>query len=265
MQTERNPVIIIIGYAMTDIYLVSALLKQFPDLIIIRYRQHKTKNLRYYFGKLLSKGFFISLGIKMVSVYLRAEIFIEKALGKSVWTQFGLSKPVFPENAIIIDCKNLDELCEISESNKHGTVIITQSLRLNDRFFKLNRNVLQIVGGRYPKYIGDTSVFWAKATATIADYCFTIIQRKKYFGNSVPLAYCPIDINDKDSIRSLRIRGILASSHSLVKILNGTETLINYHEKHHESQIFSTPTITDYLRVTVLRRHIKIPEYAKKH
>jgi len=100
----------------------------------------------------------------MVSVYLRAEIFSERITGKSIWQKLGLIKPVLPENITIYNCKNTEELYQLIKHGKEGTVIITQSLRLSNSFFKTGHKVLQIVGGRYPEYIGDTSIFWAKAT-----------------------------------------------------------------------------------------------------
>lgn len=254
---------LIIGNAMTDYYLANELLEKFPTITIVRYDHTKIKNLKYYFKKLNRFGFFKSFGIKLLSIFLRLEIIFEKITKKDIWTRLKINKPNLSKDLKIENCKTLDELHNLTSDSK--LIILTQTIRLPDKFFKPNKKIIQIIGGKYPNYCGDSAVFWATALQKESDYCFSIILRHRFFEKSTIIKYCPISIDKGDSIRIMRAKGIIKISYELLNIVSNY-LKFNHIENFKTTEsltVLTTPTLYDYIKVVLLKNKLKkMPKYA---
>lgn len=259
-------VAIIIGKGLTDIYLANQLFNSFPDLKVIRYNHSKIKNLAYYFKRLNRKGFFPAFGIKLLSIYLRLEIKVEKLRKKNIWQQIKLVKPVLNPALTIQTGNNLPELRHLAGDCR--VLIITQSLKLSPAFFIRGRSILQVIGGKFPEYTGDMAIFWAAAQQDPGGSFFSVIKRHKYFRNSKLLLQCPVPLRQQDSLRVMRLKGILAVAPELPDLVSKALTNENLPEIETDKQKIRhtfTPTLFDYLRITGWGKKLKkIPEYAFK-
>lgn len=254
---------LIIGNAMTDYYLANQLVEKFPTISIIRYDHVKIKNLEYYFKKLNRFGFFKSFGIKLLSIFLRLEIIFEKITKKDIWTKLKILKPKLSNKIQVMNCNTLDELYKLTSESK--LIIVTQTIRLQDKFFKPNKKIIQIIGGKYPNYCGDSSVFWATALQKESDYCFSLILRNRFFEKSTIIKYCPISINKGDTIRIMRAKGIIKISFELLNIVSNyiKQNNIENFRINESLTILTTPTLFDYMNVVYLKNKVKkLPKYA---
>lgn len=255
---------VVIGEAATDYYLANRLAGQFPDLKVIQYKQIKIKNLHYYSRKLKRFGLMHAAGIKLLSLFLRMEILLERLTRKNIWTSLGISKPRLSSIRDLQHCSNLDDLYACTKQS--DLLIFTQTIRLNEKFFSKNRRIVQVIGGKFPCYSGDAAVFWAAALQSEQDYAFSLILRHPFFQKSSVISYCPITLAKGDSIRMMRAKGMVAATDELMKMINGY-----YKGEQIEAEIITqkpsnltTPTLWDYFSTVFLcRKRDKIPGYAR--
>lgn len=258
-------VAIIIGNAMTDYYLTQKLIGTVPGVSVIRYSQPKFKNLGYYRKKLSRFGILTSFSIKLLSVYLRCEILLEKIRGIDIWNKLNIPRPAMPDARETQACSTMEAMYELTKDAE--LIILTQTIRLPEKFFRNQRNIIQVIGGRFPEYCGDAAIFWAAALGKASDYGFSITLRHRFFQNSAMITYCPVSIQTGDSIRLMRARGMTAVAAELPGILAAfrrTKTIpaIPCSEK---ARTLTTPTLADYIKVVLLKKRLRrLPDYATR-
>ncbi len=268
MDRARTPwptIGVVAGFKTSDAALSSFLEQAFPCIKIAQYRIPAPFWVSWLRKRVKEIGFFPLIGHLALSVYLRTQRQLEKAIGDSIWSKAGCFRPRWASiRSSRRACFSERELAEFLE-NVDALVLLDATRLSRDFFRKFKKPIVQVLWGATPRYYGDSGAFWAYACGDLSGVGVTLASRGAAFDTLSILEEVPVAASPQEDLRTLKVKQVLALRdalpRALAKAMSG-EAPGDFQKVF--CRLFRAPTLLTYARFLKNRSLACFPAYAFK-
>lgn len=262
---ENLQIGIVSGKKLTDALLCDAILKKFPNTIVVQYQIPISMWFSWIIKRIHKMGIVVLIGHILLSIYLRVQRKIELLFQQSLWLKYVKISPSWKKIPNKTSCLSENKLIE--KMKKIDLVILTDQFRLSHNFYRqIKVPYLELVWGDVPNYMGNSAGFWAFTTNDKKQVGITVIERFSQYNKIKIIQQESVVLDNQENLRIIKIKQAIKMAEiapgTILHFLKNHGSTENYTEIDTICRLFQAPTLFTYFSFLKFARIKNLPKYS---